>query len=90
MKLCRRCGIHKPLDEFGKNKSRQDGRAQYCRECFREINLASYRKRQAAKGRTVREERVAPLGMRWCPDCQDFRPEAEFPRNRSTSTGFAA
>jgi hypothetical protein len=90
VKLCRRCGIQKLLEEFGKNKRRQDGRAEYCRECFRQINLASYRKRQAAKGRTVRDERLAPPGMRWCPDCQDFKAESQFPKNRSTSTGFAA
>jgi Recombination endonuclease VII len=89
MKLCRRCGIQKRLDEFGQNKSRQDGKAEYCRECFRQINLASYRKRQAAKGLTVREEHAAPPGMRWCPDCQDFKPEEQFPRNRSTPTGLA-
>jgi hypothetical protein len=69
VKLCRRCGVEKRLDEFGKNKSRPDGRAEYFRECFRQINLASYRKRQAAKGRTVREKHVAaPPGMQWCPD----------------------
>ena len=22
--------------------------------------------------------------MRWCPDCEELRPEEDFPRNRST------
>lgn len=33
MKQCRRCGEVKPLEAFGKNKSKKDGLHYYCREC---------------------------------------------------------
>jgi hypothetical protein len=89
VKLCRRCGLLKEADEFGKNKNESDGRAFYCKECFREINVISYRNRQKLKGKTVRAPRVSPPGMRWCPDCAEARPQEEFPRNRSTGSGYA-
>jgi hypothetical protein len=33
-KTCTKCGEVKPLDAFGKNKSRQDGLQFYCRPCM--------------------------------------------------------
>jgi len=35
MKLCPSCRVEKDASEFGKNKSRKDGLAFYCRECSR-------------------------------------------------------
>ena len=32
-KRCSKCGVVKPLAEFGKNKSRKDGCQDYCNEC---------------------------------------------------------
>lgn len=33
MKLCRRCGTHKPLNEFGFDRHQFDGRQCYCKSC---------------------------------------------------------
>jgi hypothetical protein len=33
MKICKRCGITKPIGDFGKNKNNKDGCAIYCKEC---------------------------------------------------------
>jgi hypothetical protein len=90
MKFCGHCGAQKPTGSFGKNKGTSDGLASYCKECFRRISTTSYRRRQAAKGRTVGEARVVPDGLRWCPDCEDFKPDADFGKNRSTGSGYAA
>nr|WP_284291720.1 ubiquitin-like protein Pup [Angustibacter aerolatus] len=89
-KGCPRCAGDLPLSDFGRNSSRPDGLAEFCRPCFREIRAASYRRRRAAEGKTVREARVAPAGTQWCPDCKDFRPLTDFGANRSTASGLAA
>ncbi|WP_460458771.1 endonuclease VII domain-containing protein [Angustibacter peucedani] len=52
--------------------------------------MESYRRRRAARGLPVRERRTGPPGTAWCPDCEAFRDVADFPRNRSTSSGYAA
>lgn len=51
MKRCSRCETVKPLDDFGKDKARNDGLNCYCRECCAVIQKA-VRKRHNAK-RTV-------------------------------------
>lgn len=33
MKLCRRCGTHKPLNEFSFDRHQFDGRQCYCKSC---------------------------------------------------------
>jgi 5-methylcytosine-specific restriction endonuclease McrA len=33
MKLCRRCGVEKPLSEFNKERKQKDGYTRYCRQC---------------------------------------------------------
>ena len=36
----------------------------------------------------MREPRQVSEGMRWCPDCGEARPEADFPRHAGTTSGF--
>ncbi len=88
--LCRRCSELKSVQDFGRNRSRPDGLAEYCRGCYSQISKASYRRRRAAVGQSVREVRSPPPGMAWCPDCADFKTVEEFPRNRATASGLAA
>jgi hypothetical protein len=88
MKTCPDCGKTKDLNEFPPAKKRSDGRGTYCRDCMRLRSVASYRSRKEAQGKQVREARIAPSGQRWCPDCSAFKPEADFPRNRSSKTGY--
>ena len=92
LKFCPGCGMEKPCDEFGRNASRPDGLAYYCRICFAEKSRASYRRRREARGQTVDTRRPAEVspGLRRCPRCEEVKPESEFPRNRSTKSGFAA
>ena len=37
-KTCTKCGIEKPLSEFGKNKQAKDGKTYWCLQCKREYN----------------------------------------------------
>jgi hypothetical protein len=90
LKLCPGCLVEKPEDEFGRNSSRGDGMAFYCRDCFRELSKASYRRRAKRAGRQVLERRSPVLapGFRRCPKCGEAKAEEEFPRNRSKSSGL--
>jgi hypothetical protein len=90
LKTCPDCGLSKPLTEFSINRRSGDGAGTYCRVCFAARSRASYRKRQAAKGRAVREAKVSiPAECKRCPECGEVKPLTEFPRNRSTSNGYA-
>src|SRR5690349_16789009 len=85
---CRDCGEWKPLDQFCANSKRPDGRGSYCKECFNVRSKASYAKRVREKhGREVLAPRTVPDGHRYCPDCGETKPLAEFPRNRGDTGG---
>jgi hypothetical protein len=90
VKRCLDCGEVKPLLDFPPARRRLDGRNSYCRPCMNERSLVSYRKRQAAQGRTIRDSRIVPVGSRWCPDCDTFKSLSDFPRNRSGKAGHGS
>ena len=48
LKHCRCCGEYKPLEEFPKNKTHNDGHASECKACHNVQTLESARKRRAA------------------------------------------
>ena len=88
MKRCPDCGQTKDLEEFPPAKKRSDGRASYCKTCMRARSKASYRKRAAALGRTVREyEAAPPEGLLRCRDCGEAKPLEDFPRNKNYKSG---
>lgn len=85
-KGCSRCKQTLPTDAFSSNKSTRDGLQAYCRECSAEY----YRQRQAAKGRTVRENVPVPRGSKRCPRCREVKPHDQWERNKSSSDGWAS
>ena len=38
-KVCSKCKIEKPLEKFGKNKTKKDGYQYYCKKCMRDADL---------------------------------------------------
>jgi hypothetical protein len=42
VKRCRKCGEHKPLDEFNRDRRSDDGRYTYCQICHRAAATARY------------------------------------------------
>lgn len=87
-KRCPDCGGTKVVSEFGLNKRMADGRARYCKACFRGRSTQSYRKRMAEQGKTVREAMEIPEGHKYCPRCAEIKSKDEFGRNRSTYDGL--
>jgi 5-methylcytosine-specific restriction endonuclease McrA len=49
MKLCWKCGCEKPLDEFGTDRSRHDGKNPRCKPCMRAASAESARKNPEAR-----------------------------------------
>lgn len=88
---CRDCGDWKPLDEFCASSKRPSGRGSYCKPCFNARSKASYAKRVKERyDREVKPPRAVPDGHRFCADCGTVKPVADFPRNRSDSSGYAS
>lgn len=48
MKICKKCGIDKPFEDYGDNKKNVDGKAIYCKECERQRGI-EYRKKNREK-----------------------------------------
>lgn len=88
MKRCRDCEETKSLDEFPPSKKNRDGRTSYCRRCTNLRHQRYRRSRLEREGRVPRVRRKLPPGFRWCPDCQSEKPENDFPRSRSSRSGF--
>ena len=80
MKTCPDCGQNKALIDFGDNVSRPDGKACYCRECFRVRAAVAYRRKAERQGRTVRERVEVPEGHKFCPKCREIKPLDAFHR----------
>lgn len=89
-KRCPDYGEAKVVSEFGLNKRMADGRARYCKACFRVRSTQSYRKRAAEQGRTVRERVEVPDGRKYCPRCEEIKAIDEFGRNRAEKDGLTA
>ncbi|WDZ82593.1 endonuclease VII domain-containing protein [Micromonospora cathayae] len=87
---CRDCGVWKPLEDFCASSKRPSGRGSCCKPCFNQRSKASYAKRSREKhGREVTPRRTVPEGQKFCADCGTVKSLADFPRNRSDSTGYA-
>ncbi|MDI1464532.1 endonuclease VII domain-containing protein [Catellatospora sp. KI3] len=85
-KTCSDCDRLLPLTDFHSNKSREDGRAFYCKQCARARMEVSRRKRGIAP--VKKSDVPVPDGMKWCPDCKQIKPANEFPPSKTKRTGL--
>jgi hypothetical protein len=90
-KYCRDCRCKRPVANFSANKRSKDGLAFYCRDHLAE---RAARSREARRSEPVRyrsrpRDVVVPTGSKWCPDCEQVKPEAEFTRSRASANGIA-
>jgi Recombination endonuclease VII len=91
-KFCRDCGDYRPVEEFTKNARSRDGLAFYCRKHLAERSLKS-REARRSKPRVQRRppaDLVIPDGHKWCADCGQVLPLADFVRTVATLTGYGA
>ena len=57
-KVCSKCKVEKPFDDFSRHKSRKDGRQPHCKECYKKYNEEN-------------SERKKELHKRWCQENAD-------------------
>jgi hypothetical protein len=89
-KVCRDCGVEKPLDALSPAKKAADGLTSYCRECLR-LRHQRYRDERNG-GAPVRRTRARATSAehKWCASCQTEKLRREFGRNRANSDGLTA
>lgn len=78
MKTCHKCKVSKSLKNFPRNKTKADGRSEYCLVCKREYNRNHYRKNKIyyiSKARRHKENVClkllrlkAEVGCKSCPE----------------------
>jgi hypothetical protein len=85
--FCPQCLRTLPASEFHQNKRRPDGLAYYyCKSCACERMEVS-RRRRGIKPRRAPSVAV-PVGMKWCPDCDEVKPISEFARTVARADGI--
>ena len=82
MKVCRRCGLEKPVEAFHKASNNPDGLDNRCRECRHAYYLAN---REHTINRVTLRYEANAVGEKICPDCG-----CEVPRrgDRCESCGY--
>ncbi|MEU6313830.1 endonuclease VII domain-containing protein [Streptomyces sp. NPDC047014] len=88
-KWCRGCARDIPLSGFASDRNRSDGLQPRCRECVAAYSAERYRRRQAAKGRVVREHVDVSAGHKLCRLCGEVKPHSEWHKNASASDGLS-
>lgn len=85
-KICVRCKIEKPLDQFVKGKQRRDGRTNRCLECERKRGQARYdsdcRHDRYLGARGGKKERAELPLDRKCKTCAQTKPLSGFPQHK--------
>jgi hypothetical protein len=85
-KVCPQCRRTLPRSDFHSNVRRPDGLAFYCKQCAAERSEASRRKRGIQPKR--QSALPVPDGCKWCPDCDEIKPLAEFARTTGKQSGY--
>lgn len=81
-KQCGKCKIIKPLSAFSRDRTRRDGLARRCKQCYSDYNKY---------GQATRKKRVArpapPEGQKWCTACNEAKPFASFSVKKDANDG---
>lgn len=83
-KVCRKCGIEKKLDEFGKDNGNSSGRRAVCKSCRNQ----QYREQNALKARPRSLSAVVVDGKKACSKCNKTLPVSQFWTYRKVECGF--
>ena len=68
-KVCTKCGVWKPLEEYYKRKTSKDGRESRCKGCRNEDEKQRWSKKHPKKIKEVRE------GMKKCAQYREVNKE---------------
>ena len=89
IKYCPDCKKDLPANSFTRDSRQRDGLSFYCRECrLTRGRVSRYRRKGKPRMRVRPRDLVIPPGCKWCPECAEVKPYAQFPRNRSMRDGY--
>lgn len=81
MKICSTCKTEKTLDEFGNNKSREDGKQRYCKLFAKDTNAKYYLRYPERRREYNDKQRALTQQFIWdylkehpCSDCSENDP----------------
>jgi hypothetical protein len=81
-KVCSRCGLEKPLDDFWRDKKFKDGWFTYCKECGETTTPSIVAKRAARK--SAHRRYTGPTQKFKCASCGVIKPVIEFAMRSDT------
>ncbi|MCL1496242.1 hypothetical protein CO583_01790 [Parasaccharibacter sp. TMW2.1882] len=84
-KVCRKCGIEKPLSDFVKRKSSPDGRRTFCKAC---LNMELREQRQPKVNHPPNLSAVVANGKKGCSQCEEMLPVSRFAVSSSRKCGL--
>jgi len=76
MKICKTCGIEKPLSEFAKSTVNKLGCIPHCKKCK---NWAHRSEENKERERT--RWRLLAMGLKYCPCCKKIKSVSDFATN---------
>lgn len=79
-KCCNKCGVEKPLINFGKEKQNKDGFKNICKNCFNEKQRANYEKSKSIV-------RIIPE-TKCCSKCNITKTSSNFNLNPTSADGL--
>jgi hypothetical protein len=80
-KICFKCGIEKPFNEFGNDKKFKDGKYYQCRLC---------RKSEINKEKYLRKKELEQQGLKECCTCHIIKPISEFVKHCNKKDGHSS
>ena len=92
-RICTKCELEKPIEEFGKNGNQNGGYRTECKICSRIRRNERYRKdirptKSFQKYLTLDAQEDFKKGVKYCPGCKVKKPHSEFLKNKRASNGI--
>ncbi len=92
-KICTKCELEKPIDEFVKNGNQNDGYTNDCKLCYNIKRTKRYRKdirptKSFQKYLTLDAKEDFKNGVKYCPGCKTKKPHSEFLKNPVGTNGI--
>lgn len=86
-KVCGKCGIWKPLEEYHKDETKKDGRGSKCKECKKQYNKRYYKDNAERRKEQQKQVKEVKEGMKKCTKCGERKPLREFNKDKTKKDG---
>lgn len=86
-KICKKCGVNKPLGEYSRNKAMNDGHINQCKPCVNQ-RLKGYRKSKVDEYAETREQLIQEVGgIQECCRCGEDKTLDKFADDKYSKLG---